>query len=36
MTKKQNYDYCHAAPVMEWMSHKWALVVLLRMEEGVT
>lgn len=33
MTKKLNYDYCHAAPVMEWMSHKWALVVLLRMEE---
>lgn len=34
MTKKLNYDYCHAAPVMEWMSHKWALVVLLRMEEA--
>lgn len=34
MPKKLNYDYCHAAPVMEWMSHKWALVVLLRMEEA--
>lgn len=34
MQKKLNYNYCHAAPVMEWMSHKWALVVLLRMEEA--
>lgn len=30
--KRLNYDYCKAAPVLEWMSRKWALVVLLRME----
>lgn len=33
MKKKLNYDYCQAAPVLEWMSHKWALVVMLRIEE---
>lgn len=22
--KKLDYDYCHAAPVLEWMSQKWA------------
>lgn len=21
--KKLDYDYCHAAPVLEWMSQKW-------------
>lgn len=30
MSRKLDYDYCHAAPVLEWMSHKWALVILLR------
>ena len=32
MKKKLNYDYCQAAPVLEWMSQKWALVVMLRIE----
>ena len=34
MSKKLNYDYCHAAPVLEWMGQKWALVTLLRMKEA--
>lgn len=34
--KKLDYDYCHAAPILEWMSHKWALVTLLRIEEICT
>lgn len=34
MAGKLDYGYCHAAPVLEWMSRKWALVVLLRMEEA--
>lgn len=33
MKKKLNYDYCQAAPVLEWMSQKWSLVVMLRIEE---
>ena len=31
--RKLYYDYCHAAPILEWMSRKWALVTLLRIEE---
>ena len=31
--RKLDYDYCHAAPILEWMSRKWALVTLLRIEE---
>ncbi|MDE6003638.1 MAG: helix-turn-helix transcriptional regulator, partial [Prevotella sp.] len=31
--KKLDYDYCRAAPVLEWMSHKWAIVTLLRIED---
>ena len=27
--KKLDYDYCHAAPVLEWMSQKWALVAFI-------
>ncbi|MDE7378913.1 MAG: helix-turn-helix transcriptional regulator [Paraprevotella sp.] len=34
MAGKLDYEYCQAAPVLEWMSRKWALVVLLRMEEA--
>lgn len=34
MSKKLNYDYCHAAPVLEWMGQKWTLVTLLRMKEA--
>lgn len=33
MSKKLDYNYCKAAPILEWMSHKWALIVLLRIEE---
>lgn len=36
MKKKLNYNYCQAAPVLEWMSQKWALVVMLRIEEANT
>lgn len=36
MKKKLNYDYCQAAPVLEWMSQKWALVVMLRIETCAT
>lgn len=31
--RKLDYDYCHAAPILEWMSRKWALVTLLRIED---
>lgn len=31
--KRLDYDYCHAAPILEWLSHKWALVTLLRISE---
>lgn len=31
--KRLDYNYCHAAPILEWMSHKWALVTLLKIEE---
>lgn len=31
--KKLDYDYCHAAPILEWMSHKWALVTFLKIDE---
>lgn len=34
--KRLDYDYCHAAPILEWMSHKWALITLLRIEEICT
>lgn len=33
MNKKLDYRYCKAAPVLEWMSHKWALVILLCIED---
>ena len=32
--KKLDYDYCHAAPVLEWMSQKWALVAMMRIDES--
>ncbi|MCM1079258.1 MAG: helix-turn-helix transcriptional regulator [Bacteroidales bacterium] len=32
MKKSLDYNYCKAAPIIEWMSHKWTLVILLRME----
>lgn len=36
MMKRLDYDYCHAAPILEWMSHKWALVTLLRIDAFCT
>ena len=32
--KNLDYDYCHAAPVLEWMSQKWALVAMMRIDES--
>ena len=34
MAKKLDYEYCKAAPMLEWMGNKWALVVLLKVSEG--
>ena len=31
--EKLYYDVCHAAPVLEWMSQKWALVAMKRIAE---
>lgn len=36
MQKKFDRDYCPASPVLEWMGNKWAMVVLLRLEEQGT
>lgn len=30
MAKKLDYEYCRAAPVLEWIGNKWALVVLMK------
>lgn len=34
MAKKLDYKYCKAAPMLEWMGNKWALVVLLKVSEN--
>ena len=34
MAKKLDYEYCKAAPMLEWMGNKWALVVLLKVLEN--
>lgn len=34
--KKINYDYCKAAPMLEWFGSKWLFVVLLKIEESGT
>ncbi len=34
MTKKLDYEYCKAAPVLEWIGNKWALVVLMKISEN--
>ncbi len=34
MAKKLDYKYCKAAPMLEWMGNKWALVVLLYVSEN--
>lgn len=30
MAKKLDYEYCKAAPMLEWFGNKWALVVLMK------
>lgn len=34
MAKKLDYEYCKAAPLLEWMGNKWALVVLLKISKN--
>ena len=36
MQKKFDRDYCPASPLLEWLGNKWAMVVLLRLEEQGT
>lgn len=33
MAKKLDYEYCKAAPMLEWLGNKWALVVLVKISE---
>lgn len=30
MARKLDYRYCKAAPMLEWLGNKWALVVLMK------
>ncbi|MFA4181952.1 winged helix-turn-helix transcriptional regulator [Xylanibacter rodentium] len=34
MAKKLDYGYCKAAPILEWIGNKWALVVLVKIYES--
>lgn len=34
MAKKLDYGFCKAAPMLEWIGNKWALVVLLKISEN--
>ena len=34
MAKKLDYEYCKAAPMLEWLGNKWALVVLVKISES--
>lgn len=34
MAKKLDYEYCKAAPMLEWIGNKWALVVLVKISES--
>lgn len=34
MAKKMDYEYCKAAPMLEWLGNKWALVVLVKISES--
>ena len=34
MAKKLDYEYCKAAPMLEWLGSKWALVVLVKISEN--
>ena len=36
MQKKFDRNYCPASPLLEWLGNKWAMVVLLRLEEQGT
>lgn len=34
MAKKLDYEYCKAAPMLEWLGNKWAMVVLVNISEN--
>ena len=34
MSKKLDYEYCKAAPMLEWLGNKWALVVLVKISQA--
>ncbi len=34
MVKNLDYEYCKAAPMLEWLGNKWALVVLVKISEN--
>lgn len=34
MAKNLDYEYCKAAPMLEWIGNKWALVVLVKIAEN--
>ena len=34
MAKKLDYEYCKAAPMLEWFGNKWALIVLMKISEN--
>lgn len=34
MAKKLDYEYCKAAPMLEWLGNKWTLIVLLKISEN--
>ena len=34
MAKKLDYGYCKAAPILEWIGNKWALVVIVKIYES--
>ncbi len=34
MAKKLDYEYCKAAPMLEWLGNKWALVILIKISEN--
>ena len=34
MTKKLDYRYCKAAPILEWLGNKWTLVVLVKISKN--
>lgn len=34
MAKKLDYDFCRAAPMLEWLGNKWAQVVLVKISEN--